>query len=261
MYCFGMFLHMGITGGYHRLWTHKGYKAKLPLRILLALLGAGCGMNSIYIWCRDHRAHHKFSETHGDPHNAKRGFFFAHMGWLMCKKHPDVKTKGKLIDLSDLEADPVVTWQYKNFEILFLIMAILVPMSLYRYVLSASWLEAFCIGAIWLYVQGLHQTWLVNSAAHLWGPRPYDKQINPAENLIVSILGLGEGWHNYHHVFPWDYKTSELGFYRYNLTTAFIDFFAWIGWAYDLKVVSPEVVRQRVFRTGSKLEWEHAKEY
>jgi stearoyl-CoA desaturase (delta-9 desaturase) len=67
---------------------------------------------------------------------------------------------------------------------------------------------------------------------------------------LVAILAVGEGWHNYHHTFPWDYKTSELGIYRYNLTALFIDFFAWIGWAYDLKTVPEKVVRDRVNRTG-----------
>ena len=66
----------------------------------------------------------------------------------------------------------------------------------------------------------------------------------------MSILAFGEGWHNYHHTFPWDYKTAELGFYKYNFTTAFIDFFAKIGWAYDLKSVPQKIVFQRVQRTG-----------
>lgn len=69
--------------------------------------------NSVHEWSRDHRVHHKYSETNADPHNAKRGFFFAHMGWLMCRKHPAVKAKGKQIDMSDLEADPIIMFQHK----------------------------------------------------------------------------------------------------------------------------------------------------
>lgn len=80
----------------------------------------------------------------------------------------------------------------------------------------------------------------------------YLRFINPAENLSVALLTLGEGWHNYHHVFPWDYKAAELGDYKFNLTTAFIDFFAKIGWAYDMKTVSAESIRKRVNRTGLK---------
>jgi stearoyl-CoA desaturase (delta-9 desaturase) len=74
--------------------------------------------------------------------------------------------------------------------------------------------------------------------------------MDPRENKIVAFLALGEGWHNYHHVFPWDYKTAEVGVYQYNLSTMFLDFFAKIGWAYDLKTVPASVVRDRVKRTG-----------
>lgn len=69
------------------------------------------GQNSLFVWCRDHRVHHKFSETDGDPHNTNRGFFFAHCGWLLRKKHPDVISKAKTLDFSDLLADPVVKFQ------------------------------------------------------------------------------------------------------------------------------------------------------
>lgn len=74
--------------------------------------------------------------------------------------------------------------------------------------------------------------------------------INASENLVASIMSVGEGWHNYHHVFPWDYKTAELGNYHFNYTTAFIHLFAKIGWAYDLKTTSTELVRKRASRTG-----------
>jgi stearoyl-CoA desaturase (Delta-9 desaturase) len=100
------------------------------------------------------------------------------------------------------------------------------------------------------YVLSLNGTWLVNSAAHIWGVKPYDKSISPTENIGVAIAAFGEGWHNYHHVFPWDYKAAELGDYRMNLTTAFIDFFARVGWAYDLKAVPTALVKKRAERTG-----------
>lgn len=76
------------------------------------------------------------------------------------------------------------------------------------------------------------------------------RTIYSAENVGVSIMAVGEGWHNYHHVFPWDYKAAELGKYSTNITTGFIDLMAKIGWAYDLKSVSPEMVKKRVQRTG-----------
>lgn len=78
----------------------------------------------------------------------------------------------------------------------------------------------------------------------------FSRFINPGENKLVSILAFGEGWHNYHHVFPWDYKTGELDNYATNYTSFFIDCMAKIGWAYDLKTVAPEMIKRRVKRTG-----------
>lgn len=100
------------------------------------------------------------------------------------------------------------------------------------------------------YVSNLHITFLVNSAAHIWGNKPYDKDIKAAQNLSVSFIAFGEGFHNYHHVYPWDYKTAELGNNYLNVSTKFIDFFAWIGWAYDLKSVPEDVAKTRAQRTG-----------
>ncbi|RZC35556.1 FA desaturase domain containing protein, partial [Asbolus verrucosus] len=102
---------LGVTAGAHRLWAHRTYKAKLPLRIILAMFQALALQNHLYEWVRDHRVHHKFTDTDGDPHNAKRGFFFSHMGWLLVRKHKDIFIKGKTVDMSDLEADPVVMFQ------------------------------------------------------------------------------------------------------------------------------------------------------
>lgn len=100
------------------------------------------------------------------------------------------------------------------------------------------------------YVAVLHVTFCVNSVAHKWGYKSYDRNILPAQNVLLSIAALGEGYHNYHHVFPWDYQTAELGNKKLNLTTWFIDFFAWVGWAYDLKKASDEVINSRAKRTG-----------
>ncbi|KPM04821.1 hypothetical protein QR98_0032750 [Sarcoptes scabiei] len=109
--------------------------------------------------------------------------------------------------------------------------------------------NAFFICAAFRYVWTLNMTWLVNSAAHFWGRHPYDNTIKPAENLFTVYGAVGEGFHNYHHVFPWDYRASELGF-RFNLTTIFIDLMAALGQAYDLKQVSTEMVISRKHRTG-----------
>lgn len=83
----------------------------------------------------------------------------------------------------------------------------------------------------------------------MWGNRPYDEHINPRENIGTVFGAIGEGFHNYHHTFPWDYAASEYGM-KFNLTTTFIDFFALLGLAYDRKKVSPQIIKQRKLRTG-----------
>nr|QLI61957.1 desaturase 2 [Streltzoviella insularis] len=84
----------------------------------------------------------------------------------------------------------------------------------------------------------------------MWGNKPYDRHIMPAENWGVSAVAMGEGWHNYHHTFPWDYKAAELA-YSINVTTLFLDFFALIGWAYDMKHASPALVRAVIKKRGA----------
>lgn len=110
--------------------------------------------------------------------------------------------------------------------------------------------NAYFIPAILRYIVTLHVTWLVNSVAHMWGFKPYDKNINPVENFLVSIGAVGEGFHNFHHTFPQDYATSEYGAAYFNLTKGFIDFMALIGQAYDRNKISAETILQRRKRTG-----------
>merc|ERR1719151_222221 len=103
----------GITVGVHRLWSHRSYEACFLVRLILMLANSIANQGSIYHWARDHRVHHKFSETDADPHNAQRGFFYAHVGWLLCKKHPDVVKEGKKLDFNDLKRDGFVMFQRK----------------------------------------------------------------------------------------------------------------------------------------------------
>ncbi|XP_054838949.1 acyl-CoA desaturase-like [Eublepharis macularius] len=240
---------LGITAGAHRLWSHRSYKASLPLRIGLAIANSMAFQNDIYEWARDHRAHHKFSETDADPHNASRGFFFSHVGWLLVRKHPDVIEKGKKLDLSDLEADKVVMFQRRHYKISLVIMCFFLPTFVPWYFWGETFWNSFLVAAILRYAIILNSTWLVNSAAHMYGNRPYDQRINPRENHFVVFGALGEGFHNYHHTFPFDYSTSEYG-WRWNFTTSFIDLMCYLGLASDCKRVDKATVLARKIRTG-----------
>ncbi|GLG96654.1 Acyl-CoA Delta(11) desaturase [Gryllus bimaculatus] len=240
---------LGITAGAHRLWAHRSYKATWPLRFFLMICQTIAFQNHIYEWVRDHRVHHKYTDTDADPHNSRRGFFFSHMGWLMLRKHPHVRERGQKLDMSDLEADSIVMWQRRYYIPLMVMWCFGIP----SWIPSFFWGEQLYVAyyvTLARYTFQLHATWLVNSAAHIWGMRPYDKNISPTQNLGVAIVSLGEGWHNYHHVFPWDYKTAELGNYGTNMTAGFIDCCAKLGLAYNLKSVANEYIRRRAQRTG-----------
>ncbi|XP_035519881.1 stearoyl-CoA desaturase b isoform X1 [Morone saxatilis] len=243
------FSALGVTAGAHRLWSHRSYKASLPLRVFLALGNSMAFQNDIYEWARDHRVHHKYSETDADPHNATRGFFFAHVGWLLVRKHPDVIEKGKKLELSDLKADKVVMFQRRHYKLSVVILCFLVPTLVPWYFWGESLLVAYFIPGLLRYAVMLNATWLVNSAAHIWGNRPYDKTINPRENSLVALSAIGEGFHNYHHTFPFDYASSEFGI-KLNITTAFIDLMCALGLAKDRKRVLKETIVARKLRTG-----------
>ncbi|CAM6032056.1 unnamed protein product, partial [Sphagnum compactum] len=252
---FAIFLYhvslFGITAGVHRLWSHRAYKAVQPFRIILAICNSVAYQNSIYEWGRDHRVHHKYTETDADPVNSVRGFFFSHCGWLMCRKHPNVKRIGGKVDLSDMLADPVVAIQKKFYIPSVLIFCVLIPTLIPWYLWDESLWNAYFVCVVFRYIAALNSTWLVNSAAHMWGYRPYDINIAPAENHTVSALTLGEGFHNFHHTFPWDYSTSEWG-WNINLTTFILDQLAKIGWVYDRRYVTKDLIEKRKARTGPK---------
>jgi len=226
---------LGITAGVHRLWSHRSYKATFPLRVFLMLLNTIANQGSIWHWARDHRVHHKHSETDADPHNATRGFFYAHMGWLLVKKHPSVIEEGKKLSFDDLAEDSTVMFQKKLDPWFALFMCFVLPG-----IVCTLWGDNFWNG-YWVagglrYIVVLHFTWCVNSAAHLYGDHPYEPSMWPSENTLVSIGAVGEGWHNWHHKYPFDYAASEFGVDKqFNPTKLFIDICISLGLASEPK--------------------------
>ena len=236
---FSVFLHviygLGITAGAHRLWAHKAYNAALPVRIFLMIMNCGANQGSIWHWSRDHRVHHRYSDTEKDPHNSNYGMFFSHCGWLFLKKSNLVTDAGKEMDLSDLARDPVVMFQKKYYPFLGPFICFVVP-ALIPYFF---WNEGFLVSLTFSYMRYaflLNATWTVNSIAHFYGMRPYRPESPTCENLFVAIIAIGEGWHNYHHAYPWDYATSEFGITtQFNPSKLFIDVCAFFGLAWNRK--------------------------
>lgn len=226
----------GITAGAHRLWSHKSFKATIPAKVILMILNSICNQGHLIYWCKDHRTHHRYSDTLGDPHSSTHGFFYSHIGWLFYKKPEEVKNAGKNIQIDDLYEDKVVMFQYMLFPYWNLFWCFGFPTIYGKYVLNSYW-SGFIIFGVLRWMICLHSTWCVNSIAHFYGYTPY-KDIPPRESLITSIVALGEGSHNYHHTYPYDYATSEYGILKnWNPTKLFIDLMYYCGLVYDLKRV------------------------
>ena len=213
------------------------------------LLNSMANQTSLYHWSRDHRVHHKHSETGADPHNATRGFFYAHIGWLWLKKPKEVVLAGKDMDFSDLLEDPVVRFQDKLDPWFNQYMCFLFPAQVCKYFWGEDMYLAFLVAGCSRYIFVLHGTFLVNSAAHLYGDHPYDVLSYPAENPFVSCFAIGEGWHNWHHKYPYDYATSEFGcLAQYNPSKMVIDILAALGLVWGRKRATAAWTRGRARR-------------
>ncbi|CAB3225863.1 unnamed protein product [Arctia plantaginis] len=240
---------VGITCGVHRLFTHKSYKVITPVKIFLLISFTSAGQNSVYQWIRDHRLHHKFSDTDADPHNARRGLFFSHIGWLMTYKNDEVIKNGLKIDMSDIESDKVIMFFHRYSLLLNTIFCFLLPTLTNVLVWEENWKCAVAWQCFIRFLFAFHCELSVNSFAHLYGYTPYNRNILPKQNLYVAATTLGEGWHNYHHVFPFDYKAAEF-FDSFNFSASLIKWWEQRGWAYDLKEATPEIVDAFVKRMG-----------
>lgn len=126
---------------------------------------------------------------------------------------------------------------------------IAIPTLIPVYLWNENMMRAFFVCVVLRYCVSLHIAFCINSVAHLFGSRPYDKSINSRDNFSLAMTALGEGFHNYHHTFPQDYSTSEWG-WSFNLTTLFIDACSYMGLAYDLRKTHPNIINQRKRRTG-----------
>ncbi|KAJ7610805.1 hypothetical protein FB45DRAFT_982113 [Roridomyces roridus] len=196
----------GITIGYHRLYSHRAFRAKLPVRVVLAALGSAGFQGSIKVRsvCLRHRLHHRFTDdpVH-DPYAATKGLFYSHMGWIFFKPKYD---RMELVDREDLESDPVVRFQHKHYVPLALFFGFVVPT-----LLGMLWNDpsgAFVWGGLVSRLAIWHCTFLVNSLAHWDGLQPYSDEDTSRGTFLLALLTGGEGSHNFHHSFPHDWRSG-----------------------------------------------------
>lgn len=227
---------LGITAGAHRLWSHKSFEAAWPVRLLFMFANSAAHQGSIYHWVRDHRMHHKHTDTELDPHSIQYGFWYSHIGWLFYKKNNQLRDAAKKIDMSDIENDSIVMFQHRNYLYFSNVFCFVLPTFYGWSMWNSLWIGYFYFGVLrWILL--LHATWCVNSVAHMWGERPYNERISSRQNTLTSIVAVGEGWHNYHHAYPYDYRASEFSWnIEWNPTTLLLDAFSLVGLVWNRKI-------------------------
>lgn len=238
---------LGITAGYHRLFAHRSYTASLPLQVLLMMWGSGAAEGSIKWWSNGHRTHHRYTDTDKDPYNARRGFGFSHMGWMVFNQNP--KLKGRT-DISDLIASPLVRFQHRHYLWFLAFNAFVVPSVVAGY-FWGDYLGGFLYAGI-LRMFFVHQsTFCVNSLAHWIGEQPFDDRRSPRDHVLTALVTLGEGYHNFHHEFPSDYRNA-LKWYQYDPTKIFIWTMKQLGLASNLQRFSQNAIEQGLVQQKQK---------
>jgi stearoyl-CoA desaturase (delta-9 desaturase) len=239
---------LGITAGYHRLWSHGSWKCNKILETFLMIGATGSLQGSIKWWCLLHRAHHRWTDTDSDPYNSQRGFWYAHVGWLLFDNiHVNAH-----IPMKDLKSNSIVRWQHNNYAWFGPFMALIFP-TIVGYLFCGDIRGGFYIAGALRLLFVHHATWFVNSLAHYIGKQSYDDTISPRDSLITGLLTLGEGYHNFHHEFPYDYRNG-VKWYDYDPTKWFIYSMKCLGFAYNLnKFPINEIVKGEIDMIEKKL--------
>lgn len=230
---------LSITGGYHRLWAHRTYEAHWSLRLVFMLFGAMSIQNSILIWASGHRTHHRYvDDVDLDPYSAKRGFWFSHIGWML-RNYPS--SVPNFSNANDLLSDKMVMFQHNHYVPLVLVMNIGLPLAL-GWMLGDLW-GVFLLGGLLRLVVSHHVTFFINSLAHMWGTRPYTDENTARDNPLLAFVTYGEGYHNYHHIFQYDYRNG-VKWWQFDPTKWLIFSLSWIGITKNLKRCSDFAIQK-----------------
>ncbi len=237
-----LFSSTSISMGYHRLWSHRAYEAHPLLRAIMAFGGALSLQNSALHWSSDHRIHHKHVDhDHKDPYSASRGFWHSHIGWLLKRENEDKRYDEQYDRCPDLKRDPIVMFQHKYYWLLSVGLNIAVP-ALLGLAYGHFW-EMMLVAGVWRLVWSHHLTFFINSLAHIWGTRPYTEENSARDNIVLAVLTGGEGYHNYHHKFQYDYRNG-VRWWHFDPSKWWIKALSWIGITKNLKLVSKEKIEK-----------------
>jgi stearoyl-CoA desaturase (Delta-9 desaturase) len=231
---------LGVTVGFHRLFTHRSFTASPALRSTLAIAGSLALQGSVVSWVADHRRHHAFSDKEGDPHSPwafgtgvvglTKGFLHSHIGWLFDRNLTNVNRFAP-----DLAADPAIARIGRLFA-LWVTVSLLLP-ALVGGLVTMSWwgaLTAFFWAGLVRVGLAYHVTWSINSICHMIGDRPFTARDRSANVWPLAVLSMGESWHNLHHADP-TCARHGVGRGQVDISARTIWIFEKLGWARDVR--------------------------
>ena len=225
---------MGITIGFHRFLTHRGFTAHPLVKATLLILGSMALEGPALTWAANHRKHHALSDRDGDPHSPRDGFFHAHLGWLFTVKPADANVYAR-----DLLEDRMVMAVSRSF-LVWAVLTFVLPF------LIGGWTGLLWGGLVRVFLTH-HVTWSVNSVCHTFGKRPFVTRDQSRNQWVVGLLALGEGWHNNHHAFP---RSAFHGFYwwQFDLSGLTIRLLSRVRLIKQVQRVTPEAIHIRLTR-------------
>lgn len=231
---------MSITAGYHRLWSHKTYDAHPVVKVVLAIGGAMALQNSILHWSSDHRVHHRHvDEDDKDPYSAGKGLWFSHIGWMLREyqshRYDDYS------NCKDLQKDKVVMWQHKHY----LPIVLIANFGLTGFLgwLNGDIFSMILLAGVFRLVAVHHVTFFINSLAHYWGSQPYTDTNSARDNGILAFFTFGEGYHNFHHIFEYDYRNG-IRWYQFDPTKWLIKGLSFVGLTKNLRTCPEERIEK-----------------
>jgi len=238
-FVFAILTNLSITMGYHRLFSHKSFEAHPILETILLFISAGAFQGSALKWSSDHRIHHRFEDTDKDPYSIKKGFFYAHMGWMMLNDSVSLP-----IHAPDLEKNKRVKFQHDYYLPYAIFVGYVLPLIV-GWFLGNAFLGLIIAGGLRIFLTQ-QSTFFVNSLSHTLGNTPYSTEKTAKDSIIVAFLTHGEGYHNFHHKFQFDYRNG-IRWYHWDPTKWSIQIATLMGLARKLKTVQfSEILRAKL---------------
>jgi fatty-acid desaturase len=222
---------LGIGMGFHRLLTHRGYKVPKFVEYFLALCGTLALEGGPIQWVTTHRIHHAHTDRDGDPHTPREGGWWAHVGWILT---PEIGLSDEA-RLRRYSPDLMKQRFYRVLNRFYYVPLIILGIALWVF----GSFEVMLWGVFLRVTLGLHATWLVNSATHLWGKRRFATREDSRNSWWVALLTFGEGWHNNHHAFPKAAKHG-LAWYEIDINWMGIRVLQLLGLAKSINLVSKD---------------------